>query len=119
MSSHEDNVQDVCDSVCQYALWEELPETPPLSVADIRTFRVPLRRFGLLYSGPPDELILETDFDYYQARNILRNSFLSVPLHGVRGIIKTKYLIVNPDLKNPDSKAMAGLVYGGRIWEPY
>lgn len=107
MAPHEDNVQDACDSVCQYALWKEFPETPSVSVVDVRTFRVPLGRFGLLYSGRPDELILESDFDYYQARNILRNSFSSVPLRGVRGIIETKYLIVNPDSKNPDSKAMA------------
>ena len=31
-----------------------------------------------------------------------------LPLRGVRGTIETKYLIVNPDSKNPDSKAMAG-----------
>ena len=112
MAPHEDNVQDACDSVCQYALWKEFPETPSVSVVDVRTFRVPLGRFGLLYSGRPDELILESDFDYYQARNILRNSFPSVPLRGVRGIIETKYLIVNPDSKNPDSKAMAGWFTG-------
>lgn len=112
MAPHEDNVQDACDSVCQYALWEEFPETPPLSVVDVRTFRAPLRRFGLLYSGHPDELIPETDFDYCQARNILRNSFPSVTLRGVRGIIETKYLIVNPDSKNPDSKAMVGWFTG-------
>lgn len=113
MAPHEDNVQDACDSVCQYALWKEFPETPSVSVVDVRTFWVPLGRFGLLYSGRPDELILESDFDYYQARNILRNSFPSVPLRGVRGIIETKYLIVNPDSKNPDSKAMAGWFTGG------
>lgn len=112
MAPHEDNVQDACDSVCQYALWKEFPETPSVSMVDVRTFRVPLGRFGLLYSGRPDELILESDFDYYQARNILRNSFPSVPLRGVRGIIETKYLIVNPDSKNPDSKAMAGWFTG-------
>ena len=112
MAPHEDNVQDACDSVCQYALWEEFSETLPVSVVDVRTFRVPLGRFGLLYSGRPDELILESNFDYYQARNILRNSFPSVPLRGVRGIIETKYLIVNPDSKNPDSKAMAGWFTG-------
>ncbi len=112
MAPHEDNVQDACDFVCQYALWKEFPETPSVSMVDVRTFRVPLGRFGLLYSGRPDELILESDFDYYQARNILRNSFPSVPLRGVRGIIETKYLIVNPDSKNPDSKAMAGWFTG-------
>ena len=107
MAPHEDNVQDACDSVCQYALWEEFSGTLPVSVVDVRTFRVPLGRFGLLYSRRPDELILESNFDYYQARNILRNSFPSVPLRGVRGIIEIKYLIVNPD-----SKAMAGWFTG-------
>ena len=102
----EDNVHDACDSVCQYALWEEFSETLPVSVVD------GLGRF--LYSWfdedswHPDEVILESNFDYYQARNILQNFFPSVPC-GVRGIIKTENLIVNPDLKNPDSKAMAGL----------
>ena len=112
LAPHKDNVQDACDSVCQYALWEEFPGTSSLSVVEVRTFRVPLRRFGLLYSGHPDEFILETDFDYYQARNILRNSFPSVPLRSVRGTIETKYLIVNPDSKNPNSKAMAGWFTG-------
>ena len=65
-----------------------------------------------MYSGHPDEFILEIDFDYYQARNILRIFFPMLPLRGVRGIIETKYLIVNPDSLNPDSKAMAGWFTG-------
>ena len=116
MDPIEDNVQDACDSVCQYALWGQFRKNPLVSVVDVRSLkRVDLQIFGLLYSGAPDELILKSDFNYHQAKYSLKNSPSKRPC-GMRGIIEIKSPTENPNdksYKGEGSKRLIDLVDSG------